>query len=75
MPFPSDRTRRITLFWTVGFLTMLISGLTIYGSDTNMIHTMALEHSMTLYAIVVIAVIADTVVETWIKTYYNRASK
>lgn len=70
--FPSDRTRKLTLYWSIVFLTSMIVGVTVYGSETNVLHRMALEHSTTLYGVLVIAVIADTALETLISSYVNR---
>lgn len=75
MAFPSTKVRKLTLYWTVIFLTLLIAGVTGFGSDSNALHKAALEHAMTLYAWVVLGVILDTAVEAAVTVYFQRKSE
>lgn len=72
MTFPSPKVRKLTLYWTVVFLTLLIAGVTVFGSETNALHKMALENAMTLYAWVVLGTILDTAVDAAVTAYFQR---
>lgn len=70
--FPTNKVRKITLYWTVIVLTLLIGWVTLYGNENNALHVSALENAMTLYAWVVLGVILDTAVEAAMSAYFRR---
>lgn len=72
MTFPSDRVRKTTLYWSVIFLTLLITGLTVLGDATNELHKTSLEGGLELYSWLVIAVVADTVGSAALSSYFGQ---
>lgn len=75
MNFPSDRVRKTTLYWSVIFLTLLISCLTVFGDASNTLHQTSLEGGLELYTWLVIAVVADTVGSAAVSSWVDRRTQ